>query len=84
VSNKRASRAKAVNKPALFLAVRMCTCSRSGGLASQMGALCQTGCVSSVFGSVQREDIISFLVLVPFKGASRLACIDMRLESGTD
>jgi hypothetical protein len=53
VSNKRASRAKAVNKPALFLAAPMCTCSRSGGLASQMGALRRTGCV--VFGSVARR-----------------------------
>jgi len=32
----------------------------------------------------QREDIISFLVLVPFKGAFRFAFIDMRLDAGMD
>lgn len=84
MSNKRAYHAKAVNKPALFLAVLTCTCSSSGGLASQMWALRRTGCVSLSLVQSQQEDAISFLVLVPFKGAFRLAFIDVRLDAGTD
>jgi len=49
-----------------------------------MWALRRTGCVSLSLVRSQREDVISFLVLVPFKGAFRLAFIDMRLDAGTD